>query len=128
MRAAESRAQTSEDEVALLREGLKKIQREAADATERATRFEADAKSLDERLQLAVATAEKLVESQRDLREQLEAKDRETRRAAMDRMRFVAYLEEGLAMLGALPPTAEPPEPPSIETEESDEATDDSAQ
>ena len=55
------------------------------------------------------------------LREQLEAKERETRRAAMDRMRFVAYLEEGLAMLGALPPTAEPPEPPLIETEGGDE-------
>lgn len=121
VRASESRAQTSEDEVALLREGLKKVQREAADATERATRLESDNKSLDERLSLAVATAEKLVETQRDLREQLEAKERETRRAAMDRMRFVAYLEEGLAMLGALPPTSEPPEPPSIETEGGDE-------
>ena len=50
LRAAEARAQTSEDEVALLREALKKIQREAADATERATRLETDNKSLDERL------------------------------------------------------------------------------
>jgi hypothetical protein len=40
----------------------------------------------------------------------------------MDRMRFVAYLEEGLAMLGALPPTAEPPEPPEIETEPGDDS------
>jgi chromosome segregation ATPase len=121
-RAAESRAQTAEDEVALLREGLKKIQREASDATERATRLEADNKSLEERLTLATATAEKLVETQRDLREQLEAQERETRRAAMDRMRFVAYLEEGLALLGALPPAAEQPEPPSIETEGGEEA------
>jgi hypothetical protein len=35
----------------------------------------------------------------------------------MDRLRFVAYLEEGLALLGALPPAAEQPEPPEIEAE-----------
>lgn len=121
LRAADARATSSEDELALLREGLKKLQREAAEATERATRLESDTRTLDERLTLAVATAEKLVDTQRDLREQLEAKERETRRAAMDRMRFVAYLEEGLAMLGALPPTAEPPEPPAIESEGGDE-------
>jgi len=114
VRAAESRAQTSEDEVALLREGLKKTQREAGDASERVTRLETDNKSLEERLTLALATVEKHVETARDLREQLESQQRETRRAAMDRMRFVAYLEEGLAMLGALPPAAEPPEPPEL--------------
>ena len=117
VRAAESRAQTSEDEVALLREGLKKTQREATEASERATRLEADTKSLDERLTLALATIEKHVETTRELREQLEAQERETRRGAMDRMRFVAYLEEGLAMLGALPPATEPPEPPELEVE-----------
>ena len=78
------------------------------------TRLEADNKSLDERLTLALATVEKHVETTRILREQLEAQERETRRAAMDRMRFVAYLEEGLAMLGALPPASEPPEPPEL--------------
>ncbi|HSN26969.1 MAG TPA: hypothetical protein VLT45_11800, partial [Kofleriaceae bacterium] len=111
---AESRAQAAEDESATLRESLKKAQRDATDAGERVTRLETDNKSLDERLALAVATVEKHVEATRELREQLEAQERETRRAAMDRMRFVAYLEEGLAMLGALPPAAEGPEPPEL--------------
>lgn len=114
VRAAESRAQAAEDEIATLRESLKKAQRDATDAVERVTRVESDNKSLDERLTLALATVEKHVETARELREQLEAQERETRRAAMDRMRFVAYLEEGLAMLGALPPAAEDLEPPEL--------------
>jgi chromosome segregation protein len=114
VRAAESRAQAAEDEVAALRESLKKAQREAADASERVTQLEADNKSLEERLSLALATVDKHVETARVLREQLESQERETRRAAMDRMRFVAYLEEGLAMLGALPPAVEAPEPPEL--------------
>jgi chromosome segregation ATPase len=102
VRAAEARAQTAEDEVALLREGLKKIQREAAETAERVAQLESEKQITADRLQLAVATAEKLVETQRQLREQLEASEREARRAAMDRMRFVAYLEEGLALLDVL--------------------------
>ena len=100
-----------------MREGLKKIQREAADAAERASQLEADKQMLEDRLQLAVATAEKLVEDKRQLREQVEASERETRRNAMDRMRFVRYLEEGLALLGALPPAIDPDDLPEIEAE-----------
>jgi hypothetical protein len=117
VRAAEARAQTAEDEVALLREGLKKIQREAADASERASQLDADKQMVEDRLQLAVATAEKLVEDKRQLREQVEASERETRRNAMDRMRFVRYLEEGLALLGALPPALDVDDLPEIEAE-----------
>jgi hypothetical protein len=35
----------------------------------------------------------------------------------MDRMRFVRYLEEGLALLGALPPAIDPDDLPEIEAE-----------
>ncbi|HUJ60345.1 MAG TPA: hypothetical protein VLX92_17710, partial [Kofleriaceae bacterium] len=49
-------------------------------------------------------TAETLGAEQRELRERIEAAEAEARRNALDRLRFVAYLEEGLAMLGALPP------------------------
>jgi chromosome segregation ATPase len=117
VRTAEDRAKAADDELATLREAHKKLQRDAAEASERAGQLEADKQLVEDRLQLAVATAEKLLEAQKQLREQLDAAERETRRNAMDRLRFVAYLEEGLALLGALPPAAEQPEPPEIETE-----------
>lgn len=117
VQTAETRAQAAEDELAAQREAHKKIQRELTEANERASQLESDKQIVEDRLQLAVATAEKLIEEKKLLREALEAAERETRRNAMDRMRFVAYLEEGLALLGALPPAAEPPEPPEIETE-----------
>ena len=120
VRTAENRAQTAEDELATLREAHKKLQRETAEASERTSQLEDDKQIVEDRLQLAVATAEKLLEEKKLLREQLEAAERETRRNAMDRMRFVRYLEEGLALLGALPPSAEPPELPEIETEPGD--------
>ncbi len=47
--------------------------------------------------------AETVGEIERRHRE-FEAAEAEVRRTSLDRLRFVAYLEEGLAMLGALPP------------------------
>jgi hypothetical protein len=43
----------------------------------------------------------------RALKEKLDAAETQTRHSTLDRQRFIAYLEEGLAMLGAIPPSAE---------------------
>jgi len=105
-----------EEGTASLREAQLKLQRELAETKERAAQLDADLKSAEERLMAASTNTESLVEDKRALREQLEASTNEARRNSLDRLRFVAYLEEGLALLGALPPA---PEPPTIETIES---------
>jgi DNA repair exonuclease SbcCD ATPase subunit len=103
-RLAEVKVKTLEDTVEGLRESLKKAQREVAEAKERCTVLEADKHTLEDRLIVVGENADKMLEDQRMLREQIEAAESEVRRTSMDRLRFVAYLEEGLAMLGALPP------------------------
>lgn len=112
LRSSEALAKGLEEGTAALRETQLKLQRELTEAKERAAQLEANVKTLEERIALATATAESLVDDKRKLREALEASTSEARRNALDRMRFVSYLEEGLALLGALPPA---PEAPSIE-------------
>jgi chromosome segregation ATPase len=121
VRSVEGLAKGLEEGTASLRETQQKTQRELAETKERYAQLEADVKSLEERLLAASGTTEVLNEEKRVLREQLEINASEARRGALDRMRFVAYLEEGLALLGALPP--QPVEPPEIETIESSEMT-----
>lgn len=113
LRSSEALSKGLEEGITTLRETQLKVQRELAETKERAAQLEANVKSLEERLALATATTEALVDEKRSLREQLEASTSETRRNSLDRLRFVAYLEEGLALLGALPPA---PEAPDIET------------
>jgi len=104
VRGGEAREQSLEDTANGLRETQHKIQRELTDAKERITQLEGENDSIEARRALAQATTEKLIEDYKLLRSQLETSALESRRNAMDRMRFVAYLEEGLALLGALPP------------------------
>lgn len=104
VRSAESQITALEETGNSLRETQLKLQRELAEAKERTTQLEGELDSTETRRALAQSTAEKLIEEQRSLKAQLEASNAEGRSNALDRMRFVAYLEEGLAMLGALPP------------------------
>ncbi len=104
VRSGEAREASLEESLNALRETQHKIQRELTDAKEQITQLEGQIETIEGRRALAQSTTEKLVEEQRLLRSQLEASASESRRNAMDRMRFVAYLEEGLALLGALPP------------------------
>ncbi|HEY5927182.1 MAG TPA: hypothetical protein VIV11_36090 [Kofleriaceae bacterium] len=97
------REQLWEQTVTSLRDSQKKLQQEVADARERAAQAEASKWSVETRLVGTLQALEKTNEQIRDLRERLDAEEVESRRNALDRQRFAAYLEEGLAMLGALP-------------------------
>jgi chromosome segregation ATPase len=103
--AAAQREQVWEQTVAGLRDAQKQLQIELAELAELHARLEADKASADERLASIAAQADLLIGERRSLRDQLEASESSARRNAFDRRRFVAYLEEGLALLGALPPT-----------------------
>ncbi len=110
-RTAELREQYWESTIGTLREAQKKLQREVAEAKERCAGLEADKTSIEERLAISVAATAQLVEDKVLLQERLDATGAEAHRNALDRARFVAYLEEGLALLGALPPSEPAVEP-----------------
>jgi hypothetical protein len=103
-RAAADRERLVDQTMTGLRESLKDLQREHAETKEGLSRLEIDNGSLSERLAAQYKLVEELEEMQRDLRSQLDTREREARQNALDRERFVAYLEEGMALLGALPP------------------------
>jgi uncharacterized phage infection (PIP) family protein YhgE len=103
VRSGEAREQSLEDTANALRETQLKMQRELTEAKERVTLLEGESESVEGRRALAQTTAEKMVEEVKLLKTQIEARDSEARRNTMDRLRFVAFLEEGLALLGALP-------------------------
>jgi hypothetical protein len=107
-RAAELREQYWESTIGSLREAQKKLQRELAEAKERIAALESDAASLQERLALSSHAAAQLAEDKRALFQQLEASEAEARRNSIDRARFAAHLEQGLALLGVLPDPSEP--------------------
>lgn len=117
LRSSEALSKGLEEGITTLREAQAKSQRELVEARERIVQLEADVKSLEERLETASANAELLVDEKRTLLDQLDATVAESRRNALDRMRFVAYLEEGLALLGANPQL---PELPEIEVSDDD--------
>jgi chromosome segregation ATPase len=106
-RNAELREQLWEQTTSDLRESQKKLQHELAESKERAAQSDAAKWGVEQRLVTTLQQLEKATESQRELEKRVEAAEAEARRNGLDRQRFVAYLEEGLAMLGALPPTAE---------------------
>ncbi len=112
-RNAETREQQSLEATEARREAQTQLQRELGDLKERCARLEADRRSLTEQLGGATASADLLAEQGRRVGSLLEASESESRRNAMDRLRFVAYLEEGLALLGALPPS-DPSQDPEI--------------
>jgi chromosome segregation ATPase len=109
-RSAEQRESLWEQTVAGLREAQKKLQIELADGREKLAQLEADRSAIEARMAMASRAAESLMEENRGLRERIEASAAELKRDSLDRERFVAYLEEGLAMLGALAPRGEEPE------------------
>lgn len=103
-RNTEMREQYWESTVNGLREGQKRLQREVAVAKERIAALEADKAGVEERLTAATTLAAELIETNRALAMRSEAAETETRRNHLDRQRFASYLEEGLALLGVLPP------------------------
>ena len=112
-RSAEGREKHWEETVEGVREQHKQAAREAGEHRETIARYEAEKAINDGRIDSLGEAIEKLTEEKRALRAQLEAAEAEVRRNSLDRRRFVAYLEEGLAMLGALPP--QPPDDAEIE-------------
>jgi chromosome segregation ATPase len=107
-RAAQQRDQLWEATVSELRQSQKEMQLELTDVKAARARLETDKSSSDERLAAATRDIEWLAEENRTLRTRAETSDVELRRSAQDRARYIAYLEEGLAMLGALPPKTDP--------------------
>ena len=130
VRSGEAREQSLEDTANALRETQLKMQRELTEAKERTAQLESENESIENRRALAQATAEKVIEEAKLLKAQIEARDSEARRNTMDRLRFVAFLEEGLALLGALPEVVtmdadEPEEGAAGESEVPPKPTDD---
>jgi len=103
-RNAELREQLWEQTVAALRDSQKKLQQELAEAKEKCVQSDASRFGVEHRLSTTLGQIDMQGEEVRQLREKLEAAEAQSRHSALDRQRFVAYLEEGLAMLGAIPP------------------------
>jgi len=106
-RNAELREQLWEQTVAALRGSQKQLQQELAEAKEKCVQSDASKWAVEQRLVSTLAQIEKHTEEMRTLREKFDAVEAQSRHSALDRQRMVAYLEEGLAMLGAIPPSAE---------------------
>lgn len=108
-RNATLREQLWEQTVQALRESQKKLQQELAAVKERVAQAEANEQAAEQRLASAQDELERVRDEARALRDQLEETEREVRDSGLDRERFAAYLEEGLAMLGASAPRVSPP-------------------
>jgi len=106
-RNAELREQLWEQTASALRDSQKKLQQELAEAKEKALQADASKVALEQRLVVTHSQVDKHADELRSLKEKLDAAETQARVSALDRHRFVAYLEEGLAMLGAIPPSAE---------------------
>lgn len=112
------REQLWEQTTAKLRDSEKRLQQEHAEARERAAQVEAAKWVIEQRLVTALQQVEQLTAANRELEAHAEAVEAEARRNHLDRERFAAFLEEGLAMLGAIPPEDEEPEITEIEADE----------
>ncbi|HTL35993.1 MAG TPA: hypothetical protein VL326_22840 [Kofleriaceae bacterium] len=116
-RAAQQREQLWEQTTNGLRESQKKLQLEVADTREKLAQEGASKWNIEQRLVTALQSAEHASARIQELEKRVEIAEGESRRNELDRQRFAAYLEEGLALLGALPPKdmsvpiALPPEP-----------------
>ena len=105
-RNATLREQLWEQTVAALRESQKKLQLELAEAKEKCVQAEATKWSVEQRLLAIQSHQDKLADELKAAQEGLEAAEADSKRSHLDRQRFVSYLEEGLAMMGAIPPTS----------------------
>ena len=106
-RNAMLREEVWEQTVTGLRESQKKLQQELAEAKEKVVQTDASKVALEQRLTMVLAQIDKLNDEMRQMREKLDAAETQARHSALDRQRMVAYLEEGLAMLGAIPPSTD---------------------
>jgi DNA repair exonuclease SbcCD ATPase subunit len=102
-RNAQQREQLWEQTTNGLRESQKKLQLELADAKEKLAQEGASKWNIEQRLVAALQQVEDLSRRQDDLVQRVETAEADARRNELDRERFAAYLEEGLAMLGAIP-------------------------
>jgi len=102
--SASDREKLVDQTVTALRETQKQLQRELAEAKEAYAQLQGDYGLIEERHRTAQREAEGLAQENHELRSTLDTTDRQARENTLDRQRFIAYLEEGLAMLGAIPP------------------------
>jgi hypothetical protein len=102
--SAADREKLVDQTVTALRETQKQLQRELAEAKESIAQLESDKGLLVERHATAQREADALKQEERDLRTALDSSERTARENTLDRQRFIAFLEEGLALLGAIPP------------------------
>lgn len=105
-RNATLREQLWEQTVAGLRESQKKLQLELAEAKEKCVQAEATKWSVEQRLLAVQSHQDKLNDELKAAKDRLDAAEADFKRSHLDRQRFVSYLEEGLAMMGAIPPTS----------------------
>ncbi len=119
--SAADREKLVDQTVTALRETQKGLQREIAEAKEAHAQLQSDFGQLEERLRTSQREAGAVTEENRELRTTLDNVERQARENSLDRQRFIAYLEEGLAMLGAIPPqeatgahAAIPAAPPAV--------------
>lgn len=106
-RNAKLREELWEQTVTALRDSQRKLQTEVSELKERASQTDESKWSVEQRLITALQQLETAALEIRDLKDQLDASEREVRRSSLDRHRFAAIFEEGLALLGALPPSVE---------------------
>jgi hypothetical protein len=107
-RAVERREASLQQSLDALRETMKQLQIELARVREQVTQLETEKGSLESRVGELSRLREAESAEKQALTERLEAAERDARRNAFDRSRFIAYLEEGLALLGGLPPSELP--------------------
>ncbi|NOU29305.1 MAG: hypothetical protein HOO96_15495, partial [Polyangiaceae bacterium] len=107
-RAVERRESSLQQSLDALRETMKQLQIELARVREQVTQLETEKGSLESRVGELSRLREAETAEKQGLTERLEAAERDARRNAFDRSRFIAYLEEGLALLGGLPPSELP--------------------
>ena len=87
------------------RDARARLDSELATMKVRCAWLESEKAAADDRHGAALREQDARTDEVRDVREQLEAAQAEVRRGVVDRQRFVAYLEQGLALVGALPPS-----------------------
>jgi chromosome segregation ATPase len=107
-RNATLREQLWEQTTSGLRESQKKLQQEIAEVKESLVQSEAAKASFEQQLTEALAQVDKLTAELRELEAKHTDLETVARNSALDRQRIVAHLEEGLAMLGAIPPDSKP--------------------
>jgi len=106
-RDAQIREQLWEQRLAEARASEARLQQQVAEASEQHARHEGEKHALEQRVSAALQSMEEIIEEKRQLAERLDAAEIEARNNALDRERFAAYLEEGLALIGARPPDLE---------------------